>query len=71
MIDVDKKHTEATNGHTERAADANASSTGRRVDDASVRTIEISAGGKRGFSMLAEFWEYRELLYLLVWRDIK
>jgi lipopolysaccharide transport system permease protein len=38
---------------------------------ASTRTVEITAGGKRGLMGVAEFLEYRELLYLLVWRDIK
>jgi lipopolysaccharide transport system permease protein len=39
--------------------------------EASTRTVEITPGGNRGFNGVAEFWEYRELLYLLVWRDIK
>lgn len=70
MIDVEPKHTEPGNGHAARMSAASARAA-RRAADASVRTIEISAGGRRGFSALAEFWEYRELLYLLVWRDIK
>lgn len=40
-------------------------------DPASQRVIEITPGARSGRSAFAEFFEYRELLYLLVWRDVK
>ncbi|MDQ1639502.1 MAG: lipopolysaccharide transport system permease protein [Pyrinomonadaceae bacterium] len=33
--------------------------------------VVIEAGKRRFLFKLSEFWEYRELLYFLIWRDIK
>src|SRR5919205_1419111 len=43
-------------------------STAKRLDDLQFVRIESSTG--RGLD-LRELWEYRELLYFFVWRDVK
>jgi len=41
------------------------------IEDARVRSVEIAPSKGRLSLKLRDFWEYRELLFFLVWRDVK
>jgi lipopolysaccharide transport system permease protein len=44
---------------------------GGSVDLPAGPSTVITAGGRRPLASLREVWQYRELLYFLVWRDLK
>ena len=56
---------EAKSAMNVRHMDASAA---KRADDLSFVRIEASVGRALG---LRELWDYRELLYFFVWRDVK
>jgi len=47
------------------------SGTMRTLNQEGTPTIRIEPSGSWGLPNLHEIWRYRELLYFLVWRDVK